>query len=103
MISRRIQECVDRINHFLCSHEEANWSFIKEKVIEMHRKYHPIYNSELIIKFYFKHYEPKKALSTLISILNISDKDNCEILATEIARRFNEDTTKLVRMKTFEK
>ena len=100
----RLESEVENINAVLCSKRETAWTFIKDRVIELHTKYPPKKDTESIIAFYFANYEPKRGFLALLDILDLSDEYICSTLASEVALKFaSNSSSKLVKMKTFER
>ena len=90
----------------LCRPREGGWNLIKDRVIELHRKYPPKKDIDLIIRFYFSNYEPKRAFLALLDIIDLADPATCSALAVEVGSKFvpsADASSKLVEMKTFEK
>jgi hypothetical protein len=100
---QRVEDCVSTINRFLSEGSAENWTFVKEKVIELHQKYRPSKDIAGIIGFYFRNYEPKKGFSTLLEVLDLEKEDICNALAAEVGKHFTLPVAKFVKMRTFER
>lgn len=66
---QRLKEDILEINDFLWNRNESSLTFLKDKVVALHKKYPPDTDLENMMKFYFANYEPRLSFSTLIEIL----------------------------------
>jgi hypothetical protein len=68
IIAQRLTEAAEGINEMLFELVNPNFTFLKDKILDFHQHFPPASNFQKLLDLYTCSFEPKKCLTSLLSL-----------------------------------